>query len=66
METVTERLITYQYGPESMVIPFTNTVGGVYTWDQLISFIEEDRWGSGYTITSRKERTVIYGDWEEL
>ena len=66
MKTVTERLITYQYGPDSMAVPFTNTVGGVYTWNQLISFIEDDRWGSGYEIISRKERTIIYGDWEEL
>lgn len=66
METVTERLITYQYGPDSMAVPFTSTVGGVYTWEELISRIEDDRWGSGYEIISRKERTVTYGDWEEL
>lgn len=28
--------------------------------------ITYDRWGSDYTITSRQERTIIYGEWEEV
>lgn len=65
METVTERMITYEYGPEGMKQPFVSWVAGQYTWEELISQIEDDRWGGGYEVTSRKERTIIYGDWEE-
>lgn len=66
METVTERWITYEYGPEGMKEPFVSWFAGAYTWEELIAQIEDDRWGSGYRITSRKERTVTYGDWDEL
>lgn len=65
MDIVTERLITYEYGVASMIVPFTSSVGGVYTWDELIEQINDDRWGSPYKIVNRKERTIIYGDWEE-
>lgn len=66
METVIERSITYEYGPNDMERPFMSWVSGRYTWDELIAQIEDDRWGSDYTITSRKERTIIYGEWGEV
>lgn len=65
-ETVTERWITYEYGPEGMEEPFVSGRAGRYTWKELIAQIEDDRWGSNYTITHRKERTVTYTDWEEV
>lgn len=66
METVTERWITYEYGPNGGEKPFVSWVSGPYTWEELIAKIGDERWGSPYRITRRMERMVTYTDWEEV
>jgi hypothetical protein len=65
METKIERSITYTYGPDG-IAHFTGKFSGEYTWEQLEGFIREERWGSPYTVTERKERTVTYSDWVDV
>lgn len=64
MHKTVERRIEYTYGPSGN--EFSNVFTGVYAWGQLENFIKEDRWGSPYTVTSRQEREVIYGDWKDV
>lgn len=66
MSTQIERRIVYTYGPKGLLPPFQNAVSGFKTWEELEAKIRDDRWGSPFNIIERQERTITYGEWENV